>query len=197
MAARGQWIAVGAILTILAAAIGAGMALNPDIHPVRPGSDAPGFQAVNIVTRDSVSLAEYKGEVVLLNIWATWCGPCEIEMPSMQRLHEALGPSGLKIVAVSIDEADTEEVLEWAQERNLTFDILHHRGGRIERIYQTTGVPESFIIDRNGVIVKKEIGAREWDQPPQMAFFRRLLGLEEVPSGANPPEEAPLDAKDP
>ena len=179
MATRGQWIAVGLIVAALAAAIVVGMSLTPDINPVRPGSEAPDFQAANVMTGDTVTLADYEGEVVLLNIWATWCAPCEKEMPSMQRLHELLGPKGLRIVAVSVDASDSEQVREWAQERNLTFEILHSRSGRIERDYQTTAVPETFILDRQGVIVRKEISAREWDSEMYVEIFTRLMGSEE------------------
>jgi thiol-disulfide isomerase/thioredoxin len=114
--------------------------------------------------------------VVLLNIWATWCAPCEQEMPSLQRLQEELGPQGLRIAAVSIDQGSPESVRKWIDERRLTFPVLHDRSGRIQQIFQTTGVPESFVLDRDGTIVKKVIGAAEWDHPAQKALFRRLLG---------------------
>jgi peroxiredoxin len=178
MASRGQWIAVGVIIAVLGGALIAGMALSPELRPVRPGSEAPSFEAVDVATGARVSLSDYEGDIVLLNLWATWCPPCEREMPSMQRLHEQLGPSGLKVVAVSVDASESEDVLAWAQERGLTFDVLHHREGRLERLYQTTGLPESFVIDRDGVIVKKEIGARQWDSQSQVAFFARLLEQE-------------------
>ena len=176
MASRGQWIAVGLIVAALAAAVVAGMSLSADIRPIRPGSEAPDFEAVNIVTGDTIALADYRGEVVLLNLWATWCAPCEQEMPAMQRLHELLGPQGLRIVAVSVDAIDPDQVLEWTRQRSLTFDILQDRTGRIERAYQTTGLPESFIIDRNGVITRKEISSREWDDQAYLDIFGRLLG---------------------
>ncbi len=178
MASRGQWVAVGVIVAVLAAAVAAGMALSPELRPVRPGSDAPGFEALDVASGETVSLSNYDGQIVLLNLWATWCLPCEREMPSMQRLHEQLGPVGLKVVAVSLDATGPEKVLAWVRDRELTFDVLHNREGRLERVYQTTGLPESFVIDRDGVIVKKEIGAREWDSPSQLAFFRRLLAQE-------------------
>lgn len=181
MTVRAQWYAVGAILAALVGVIGIGATLTSDRGLVGPGVRAPDFRAVDVRTLDPVSLDDYRGEVMLLNVWATWCKPCEEEMPSMQRLHEALGPSGLKVVAVSIDQAGSDHVLEWVQQRNLTFDILHDQAGRIERIYQTTGVPESYIINRDGIIVKRVIGAFEWDHPAQVATFRRLLGLETVP----------------
>jgi len=178
MAIKGQWIIVGVIVVGLGGALVAGMSLSEDIKPVRPGSEAPNLKVLSLATGDSVELADYFGDVVLLNIWATWCVPCEQEMPAMQRLHEQYGPKGIKVVAVSVDASDSKEVLEWVTERNLTFDVLHDRSGRIARLYQTTGWPESFVIDQEGVIVKHEIGPRDWDQPPNTAIFNRLLGIE-------------------
>jgi cytochrome c biogenesis protein CcmG/thiol:disulfide interchange protein DsbE len=175
MAGRGQWIAVVTIVIVIGGIVGIGATLTSEAGLVGPGSKAPDFRAVNLATGDSMTLADYRGQVMLLNIWATWCVPCELEMPSIQRLHETLGTKGLKVVAVSIDQSDSEEILEWASERNLTFEILQDRKGRIERTYQTTGVPESFIIDRAGVIVRKEIGAREWDDPAILAMLGRIL----------------------
>ncbi len=179
-ASKGQWIAVGVILTLLAGALGVGVLLMEDIKQVQPGVEAPNFSAVNLVTGDSVTLADYRGEVVLLNLWATWCGPCRWEMPSMERLYQKLGPAGLKIVAVSVDQVSGDEVMEFANELQLTFDILHDRGGQIEIDYQATGLPETVIIDRQGVIVHKAIGPVEWDEPVQQARLRRLLGIAEA-----------------
>jgi peroxiredoxin len=172
---------VGSVVALVAAGL-AGRALTADVRPVRPGSKAPGFEAVNVTTGDTVSLRDYHGDVILLNIWATWCAPCEVEMPSMQRLHELLGPSGLRIVAVSVDDAESDFVAQWVEERGLTFDVLHDQSGIIATGYQTTGWPESFVIDQEGVIVRKIWGPEEWDDPVVSAVFRRLLGLPE-PNG--------------
>jgi peroxiredoxin len=182
MASKREWAAAGGLLAAIVALIGTGAALTSDVGLVAPGTRAPNFEAVNIRTGESVALADYAGQVVLLNIWATWCPPCEAEMPSIQRLHEALGPLGLKIVAVSIDQGDPEDVLEWVTERDLTFDVLQDRAAGIERSYQTTGVPETFIIDREGVIVRREIGAREWDAEPLVAMLQRVLRTGSVDS---------------
>ncbi len=175
MTRRAEWIAVGGILTVLAGSLGVAAALTSGRGLVGPGKPAPDFRVKDVRTAEEVTLADYKGLVVLLNIWATWCKPCEEEMPSIQRLSEQLGPEGLRVVAVSIDVDPADKVLEWVEARGLTFDILHDRRGKIQRIYQTTGVPESFIIDRHGMIVKRQIGAYEWDQPATVALFRRLL----------------------
>jgi peroxiredoxin len=174
MTQRGQWIFVLGIVGALAGGLVAGMMLTPALAPIGVQSPAPRFQARDVRTGETVDLAQYEDEVLLVNIWATWCGPCEAEMPSIQRLHDSLGPRGLRVVAVSVDNA-TEDVRGWVEERGLTFTVLHDPSGRIERDYQTTGVPESFVLDRDHIIVKKIIGATEWDHPTQVSLIERLL----------------------
>lgn len=189
--ARGQWIAVGIIVTLLTGALVAGLALTEDVHHVAPGAEAPNFHAVNLATGDSVTLADYRGEVVLLNLWATWCAPCRVEMPSMQRLYEELGPHGLKIVALSVDQLGGDRVREFADEMGLTFDILHDRSGNVEIDYQTTGLPETVILDREGVIVHKAIGPVEWDEEVQKDRLRRMLNVlpDHAEAGASDPDD--------
>lgn len=182
MTQRGQWIFVLAIVGALAGALVLGVTLTPALQPVGVESKAPDFAAVNVASGDTVRFDGYEGDVVLLNIWATWCAPCVTEMPSIQRLYDELGPAGLRVVAISVDNADLEHVRDWIDERDFTFDVLHDQSARIEREYQTTGVPESFVINRDGIIVKKVIGAVEWDHPTQVALMRRLLGADEQPT---------------
>lgn len=183
MTQRGQWFFVLGIIGVLVGGLAVGVILTPAVRAVSVDSKAPDFSAVDVVSGDTVDFDQYRGDVVLLNIWATWCTPCEAEMPSIQRLHDALGPDGLKIVAVSVDEASSQKVRDWADAHGLTFKVLHDRSGRIERLYQTTGYPESFVIDRDGIIVKKVIGATDWDHPTQVNLMRRLLGLHDTDVG--------------
>lgn len=178
MASRGQWIAVGVVLGVIGFGIGAALLLTPEITRIEPGARAPNYTVTTVTSGDSVALRDYRGRVVLLNLWATWCPPCEQEMPSMERLYQELGPQGLEVVAVSIDQLTPEAVRRWAEERGLSFTVLQDRSGRIQQVYQTTGMPESFVVDREGIIVKKVIGATEWDHPAQKALFRRLLAAE-------------------
>jgi peroxiredoxin len=173
---RSQWVAVAVVLGVLAFGLGAALVLTPEITRIEPGARAPAAKVVSVASGDTVDVRDYRGQVVLLNLWATWCAPCLEEMPSMERLYEELGPEGLKVVAISIDQAiDADAVRRWTDERGFRFTILHDRSGRIQQTYQTTGTPESFVLDRNGVIVKKVIGAIPWDHPAQKALFRRLL----------------------
>jgi cytochrome c biogenesis protein CcmG, thiol:disulfide interchange protein DsbE len=170
-----QWLIVAAVVTLLTGGAVIGVRMAPDIFPVEVGSRAPDFRAIDLATHDSTNLAAYKGQVVLLNIWATWCEPCRVEMPAIQRLYDSLHTDGLKIAAVSIDVASPDSVLRFTHSLGLTFDILQDRSRAIERIYQTTGVPESFVLDRDGRIVKKVIGAHTWDSPTNRDLVRRLL----------------------
>ena len=172
---RKQWILVGAIVAVLTAAVVLGIVLSPEIFPVEVESKAPNFRATSLATGKVRTIADYKGQVVLLNVWATWCQPCRLEMPSMEKLQHELGPQGLKIVAISIDGSDTSVVKDFVRAYGLTFEILHDPSRRIERIYQTTGVPESFVLNRYGIIVKKVIGAAAWDAPVNRDLIRRLL----------------------
>ena len=140
------------------------------------GSTAPAFHAKDLRTARPTTLADYRGKVVLLNVWATWCLPCRVEMPSMERLYRRLGGGGdFRVVAGSIDEQDDSVVMSFARELGLSFDILHDQTAAIKQAYQATGVPESWVIDRDGVIVKKVIGASEWDGPVNETLIRRLI----------------------
>jgi cytochrome c biogenesis protein CcmG/thiol:disulfide interchange protein DsbE len=169
-----QWAVTG----IVVAGLGLGAAGLTWVAPegsVEIDREAPNFQAVDLATRDSVSLEDYRGSVTLVNIWATWCVPCREEMPSMQRLFDSVGTRGFRIAAISIDEGSSEEVAAFARELGLGFDILHDRSGSVERLYQTTGVPESFLLDRRGKLVKRVIGAHDWSSPANLATVERLL----------------------
>ncbi len=174
---RKQWAVV---MAVLAGLITGGAALvwyGPEVQPVAVGARAPNYRTMNLTTGDSLSLRDhYRGHVTLVNIWATWCVPCKVEMPSMQRLYDDLSPRGFRIAAVSIDVEGPEMVREFAAELSLTFDILHDRRGEIQQAYQTTGVPESFLLDTSGVIMKRVIGAHDWASAANRALVERLLG---------------------
>jgi cytochrome c biogenesis protein CcmG/thiol:disulfide interchange protein DsbE len=171
-----QWIFVGVIVAGLAAGALALVKLGPDIERVGLGARAPDFRAIDLATGDSVSFREhYKGAVTLVNIWATWCLPCRVEMPGMDSVYQALAPRGFKIAAVSIDEGSPEDVRAFGQELGLSFGLLQDRSTRVQQIYQTTGVPESFLINKDGIIVKRLIGEQAWNAPVNRQLIERLL----------------------
>lgn len=172
-----QWLVVGLVLAGLGIGAWVLTHVGQETARVEVGAKAPDIDVVNLATGDTVDLrGQYKGKVTLLNIWATWCVPCRQEMPSMQRAYARLKDEGFAIAAVSIDEGGPEDVLAFTREFGLTFDILHDRSGRISTLYQTTGVPESFLLDKDGVIIKRVIGAHDWSSPANIALIERLLG---------------------
>ena len=169
---------VGVVLLIVVAW------LNQDrIQPVTAGTVAPEFE-INDLGGGLARLSDHSGEVVLVNIWATWCLPCRIEMPSMERLYQEIGEDGFEIMAVSIDAALGQfdqagrpggDIEVFADSLGLTFPMLHDPSGGIERLYRTTGVPETFLIGRDGIIYKKVAGGTEWDAPQHKDLIQRLL----------------------
>ena len=176
MTVRQQWLLVGAFLVAI------GGALYGATHlfgggEVTAGSRAPDFHATTIDSAHTpVTLADLRGQVVLLNIWATYCVPCRIEMPSIEQLQREMGPRGLRILDVSIDDpAQSDKIRQFVKQYGLTFEVLHDRSTRIASIYQTTGIPETFIIGRDGVIRKKMIGATDWNTDDNRALLAQLL----------------------
>jgi cytochrome c biogenesis protein CcmG, thiol:disulfide interchange protein DsbE len=170
-----QWTFVAVIVAGLMVGAGALVWVESDVARVEVGKRAPQFHAIDLRTGDSTSLDRYRGQVTLVNIWATWCLPCKVEMPSMEKLFQSLGSQGFKIAAVSIDQGNPEDVLAFASDLHVSFDILQDRGGKISEIYETTGVPESFLLDRRGVLIKRVIGAHDWDSEANRRLIQRLL----------------------
>lgn len=174
-----QQLGVVAIVLIAIAGIGFAItrALGTELHPLGTGTRAPDFHAMTLDTPpEQKSLADYKGQVVLINVWATWCQPCRVEMPSIERLYRAYGPKGLRVVAVSIDDPGTSSAIRaFVHDMGMTFDVLHDSAGAIEHAYQVTGYPETVIVGKDGIIRKKVAEATDWDSEGNRRLIERLL----------------------
>jgi peroxiredoxin len=120
-------------------------------------------------------------------------------MPAMEELYQAFKDHGFRIAAVSVDEGQPADVMSFARELNLTFDILHDRDARIQQLYLARAVPESFLIDRNGVIVRKQIGEHPWSSPANRRIVAQLVGLGGdgpfAPDSVPPPVTSELELK--
>ena len=171
--------AIVAVVAVVAVA----WAGRESYQPILTGAKAPDFVAQTLDGK-TVRLADYNGRVVLVSIWATWCGPCREEMPSMETLYKDLKDTDFEILAVSVDARLGEkdafgrpggDLRAFADELGLTFPILHDASGKIEQIYQTTGVPETFLVGRDGLIYKKVAGGTDWAAPVNQELVRRLL----------------------
>ncbi|MCL5978674.1 MAG: TlpA family protein disulfide reductase [Nitrospirae bacterium] len=123
-----------------------------------------------------VSLSEFKGKVVILNFWATWCGPCRAEMPSLNKLYIEFKDKGLAVIAVSVDTSENP-VKSFIKKHNLSFPVLMDKNKEVSfDEYGVLGLPTTFIIDKNGIIAEKILGEREWDAPDMKGKIIRLLG---------------------
>ena len=172
---------LGVVAIVLAAIAGIGFAvtreLGNELTPLGVGTRAPNFSAATLDTPPrKVSLANYRGRVVLVNVWATWCQPCRVEIPSIERLYRAYGPKGLNVLAVSVDDSGSQTaVRSFVHDMGMTFQVLYDPAGKIEHAYQTTGYPETVVIGKDGVIRKKIAGAIDWDSEGNRRLIQRLL----------------------
>ena len=124
----------------------------------------------------SVQLAALRGKVVFVNVWATWCPPCVEEMPTIQQLYERLHSRGLEILAVSLDALGAQVVAPFVQSRHLSFPTLLDSKNLLQRLYRTTGVPESFIVDKRGILMRQSGGATGLGPSAAPGAVRALAG---------------------
>ncbi len=129
----------------------------------------------NSVFSNTDTMEKSSPEVVLLNVWATWCPSCVEEMPTLQRLYDRLYARGLEILAISTDALGAQVVRPFMQTHGWTFPVLLDTQGRVVRLYHTLGIPETFLVDKRGLRVRKVVGPRDGAHPQMIALFERLL----------------------
>ena len=169
--------AIAIFVVIVAVAVGAFFFWQArKSPPVEAGSAAPDF-TLPLMKGGEVSLSDYRGKVVLLNIWATWCNPCREEMPSMQQLYQNMKGKPFEILAASIDTRGSTDVEPFVKQLGLTFPILLDSDKKVDAMYQATGVPETFIIDKNGTVRDHILGPVNWtsSQAPENQLIQHLL----------------------
>ncbi len=143
---------------------------------VDAGVPAPAFSLPRSSDGAPLSLEAQRGRVVLVNFWATWCKPCEDEMPSMERLYRALAGQGFELLAVSVDRPGAP-VDEFAKRYGITFPILLDPDREVANRWQAFRFPESFLVDAEGRVVERYIGPRTWDAPEYEERIRELLSV--------------------
>jgi len=148
--------------------------------PVPAGDLASDFKLEDAFSGETVSLAALKGKVVFLNVWATWCGPCREEMPSMETLFDELKTNkDFVMLAVSQDTKGKSVVVPYVQKNGYHFKILLDPENKVGDSYGVSGVPETFIIDRKGRIVAHHMGAFDWSRPDVKEALQQLLSQKE------------------
>ena len=142
----------------------------PEVEFIAPSFELP------TLSGGKVRLTDYRGKVVFINFWATWCSTCKVEMPSMERLYQRFKDRGFEMLTISVDK-DQELVQPYIDQYKLTFPVLKDPESDVaKKLYKTTGVPETFIIDQNGVIVFKAVGPRDWATDETLQAFEQMLG---------------------
>jgi peroxiredoxin len=187
LAALGAFLVLAALLLFAASyelSHPHAIALNPnggestenEAPPVPAGDIAKDFKLEDAFTGQTVSLASLKGKVVFLNVWATWCGPCREEMPSMETLYDELkGNKDFVMLAVSQDTKGKSAVVPYVEKNGYHFKILLDPENKVGDSYSVSGVPETFIIDRTGRIVAHHMGAFDWSRPDVKEALQQLL----------------------
>lgn len=130
---------------------------------------------VNSLDGKPLKLSDLKGKVVLLNFWATWCPPCREEIPSMVKLNKLMAGKPFQMVAISIDEGGKPAIESYFQTSGMTLPAYTDPDNRAAKAYGITGVPESYIIDKNGLLIKKVIGPMSWDSPEVISFLEERM----------------------
>ena len=136
-------------------------------------SKAPDFTLKDLNGK-TVSLSTFRGKVVLLNFWATWCPPCRAEMPALNKLHHTLKPRGLEVVTISTDRS-INDIKDFFERHRVDFPILFDADRSAAKQYRVFSMPTTFLIDRNGMIVEKFYGEYDWTEPETRGKIEKLL----------------------
>jgi cytochrome c biogenesis protein CcmG, thiol:disulfide interchange protein DsbE len=140
-------------------------------RPPHVGSAAKEFSVQD--SDRKVSLDQFRGQVVVLNFWATWCPPCVEELPSLMNLQDRMRESGVTVLGVSID-VDSDAYHRFLKLHNINFLTVRDPEQKVAGMYGTTGWPETYIIDRQGVLRRKFVGPVDWNSPEVIGFLNRL-----------------------
>jgi len=167
-------IAGDVVLGNVAIAASAGDGESILVEAPNTGQVAPDF-VLNTLDGREIRLSDYRGHVVFLNFWATWCEPCKVEMPAMERLYREYRRQGFSVLAVSTDPEGARVTRPFRDALGLTFTIAHDPDSTVMRMYGVRILPVTFLVDRHGVITHQIFGSRDWQEPENRDGIRNLL----------------------
>ena len=171
------WLLI-ALLTLFGCKQTERRAQSPDAQQTATGTEVgarmPDYSAMNL-DGSKFELGSKRGRVVLVNLWATWCGPCRFEIPELQRIHDRYAPRGFEVIGVSVDESGVESVRQFMAEQKMTYPIAIDPQGNLATILQTSVLPTSVVLDRNGKIVWKRYGLIPENDPELKSAIEKSL----------------------
>ncbi|HVE71334.1 MAG TPA: TlpA disulfide reductase family protein [Thermoanaerobaculia bacterium] len=181
------WMLVAALVVVLAGCKRGEQAVDKPAEPataggtsaatstgIEPGTVMPEYTSLNL-DGSKFDLAARREKVVLLNLWATWCGPCRYEIPELQRIHNAYAGRGFEVVGVSVDQTPVDAVREFVTEHKMTYPVVHDQEERLAGLLEASVLPTSVLIGRDGKIIWKKVGAiLENDQELKSAIEKAL-----------------------
>jgi len=148
-------------------------AAAPALAVAPPSGPAPAFELQSMAGK-AVNLAQFKGQVVMINFWASWCGPCRQEMPILEKLHAKYKPMGFTMVGVNV-EPDSKLAVDWLKATPVTFPILFDTKSEVSKLYQVQGMPNTVIIDRKGNLRWLHRGYKPGDENEYLDQIRALV----------------------
>ena len=141
---------------------------------IREGDQAPEFR-LSTVDGKQISLSDFRGKIVMVHFWATWCPPCVEEIPTLERVYRSFLGKDFELLAVNVDEGGAEAVTSFMQRNRLTLHVLLNPGGSVAKSYGTFKLPETYILDRNGIVRYKVIGPANWSVPENLKAIGNMI----------------------
>jgi peroxiredoxin len=151
-----------------------GLFSKAGIQAVKSGKKAPNFSLADLKGKKS-ELKHFKGKVVFLNFWATWCGPCKEEMPSMEALYNQFKEKDFVFLAISVDYEGVKPVKEYIEKQRYTFPVLIDPKCETLDLFEVKGIPTTFLIDKKGIMIGRAIGPKDWKRPEVISILNLLI----------------------
>jgi len=168
-------IAIIGVLAVIGFLFFYGQNSGQRVKLIREGDRAPEFSLLSLDGK-AISLASYRGKVVMVHFWATWCPPCVEELPTLERLNRAYAGKDLEILAISVDEGGAGAVGQFMQKNRFALPVMLNPDQSVARQYGTIKFPETYLVDREGIVRRKVIGAVDWTSPAAQEIIQAMVG---------------------
>jgi len=167
-------VVVATALAVVGALFFLGQNSGQRTRIIREGDRAPEFSVTSLDGKP-VSLSSFRGKVVMVHFWATWCPPCVEELPTLERLYRSSFGKDLDILAVSVDEGGAGAVVPFMQKNRFALPIVLNPDQSVSKAYGTFKFPETYLVDRDGIVRKKVIGPADWMSPAAQQVIQAML----------------------